>query len=148
MRPPSTTEPGVIPGAPHRQRRRRPVELDVTVRALAHVEDNIRRLENSAAHRFPFTDIDANKAWLSVVCFADALVRWFQLLCLTGTRAAAEPKTLRWTPVAHLRPHPPVGASLRQRAGRLAAHRAAELRSHAFSCLSFTEGLRNVGSGS
>ncbi len=26
--------------------------------------------------RFPFVDIDANRAWLAVVCFADALVRW------------------------------------------------------------------------
>jgi hypothetical protein len=27
----------------------------------------------------------------------DALVRWFQLLCLTGPLALAEPKTLRWS---------------------------------------------------
>ncbi|MGH9213469.1 MAG: transposase [Acidimicrobiales bacterium] len=33
-----------------------------------------------------------NRARLAVVCFADALVRWFQLLCLTGHLAAAEPK--------------------------------------------------------
>ena len=37
------------------------------------------------------------RTWLAVVCFADALVRWFQLLCLTGPLAGAEPKTLRWT---------------------------------------------------
>ena len=49
-----------------------------------------------ALERFPFTDIDANRAWLAVVCFADDLVRWFQLLCLTGPLAIAEPKTLRW----------------------------------------------------
>jgi hypothetical protein len=74
-----------------------PVDLDVDIRAHAHVEDDIRRLKDSGAHRFPFVDIDANRAWLAVVCFADALVRWFQLLCLTGPLAAAEPKTLRWT---------------------------------------------------
>ena len=74
-----------------------PVELDVAMRAHAHVEDNIRRLKDSGAQRFPFTDISANRAWLAVVCFADALVRWFQLLCLTGPLAGAEPKTLRWT---------------------------------------------------
>jgi hypothetical protein len=39
---------------------------------------------------------DANRAWLAVVGFADALVRWFQLLCLSGHLAKAEPKTLRW----------------------------------------------------
>jgi Transposase DDE domain group 1 len=74
-----------------------PVDLDVHMRAHAHVEDNIRRLKDSGARRFPFVDIDANRAWLAVVCFADALVRWFQLLCLSGTLAKAEPKTLRWT---------------------------------------------------
>jgi hypothetical protein len=73
-----------------------PVALDVHMRAHAHVEDHIRRLKDSGAHRFPFVDIDANRAWLAVVCFADALVRWFQLLCLTGALAVAEPKTLRW----------------------------------------------------
>jgi hypothetical protein len=74
-----------------------PVTLDVDMRAHAHVEDHIRRLKDSGANRFPFLDIDANRAWLAVVGFADALVRWFQLLCLTGPLAVAEPKTLRWT---------------------------------------------------
>lgn len=73
-----------------------PATLDVHMRAHAHVENHIRRLKDSGAARFPFVDIDANRAWLAVVCFADALVRWFQLLCLTGPLAAAEPKTLRW----------------------------------------------------
>ena len=73
------------------------VDLDVHMRAHAHVEDNIKRLKDSGAARFPFTDIDANRAWLAVVCFADALVRWFQQLCLSGPLATAEPKTLRWT---------------------------------------------------
>lgn len=73
-----------------------PVDLDVHMRAHAHCEDNIGRLKDSGANRFPFVDIDANRAWLAVVCFADALVRWFQLLCLTGPLAVAQPKTLRW----------------------------------------------------
>jgi hypothetical protein len=73
-----------------------PVTLDVHIRAHAHVEDHLHRLKYSGANRFPFVDIDANRAWLVVVCFADALVRWFQLLCLTGPLAIAEPKTLRW----------------------------------------------------
>lgn len=74
-----------------------PVELDVHMRAHAHVEDHIRRLKDSGAQRFPFTDIDANRTWLALVGFADSLVRWFQLLCLTGPLAVAEPKRLRWT---------------------------------------------------
>lgn len=73
-----------------------PVTLDVHMRAHAHVEDHIRRLKDSGAQRFPFTDINANRAWLAVVTFADSLVRWFQQLCLTGPLAVAEPKTLRW----------------------------------------------------
>ena len=73
-----------------------PVTLDKHMRAHAHVEDNIKRLKESGANRFPFTDLNANTAWLAVVCFADALVRWFQQLCLTGSLARAEPKTLRW----------------------------------------------------
>jgi len=89
-----------------------PVAADVDMRGHARVEDNIRRLKDSGASRFPFTDLDANRAWLDTVCFADALVRWFQLLCLPGRFATAEPKTMRWqfwhTPartVRHARRH-------------------------------------------
>ena len=74
-----------------------PVEADIDMRGHARVEDNIRRLKDSGASRFPFTDLDANRAWLDVVAFADALVRWFQLLCMPGRFATAEPKTMRWT---------------------------------------------------
>jgi hypothetical protein len=73
-----------------------PVDLDTSMRAHAHVEDHIRRLKDSGLCRFPFRDLDANRAWLAVVCFAGDLVRWFQLLCLTEHLARAEPKTLRW----------------------------------------------------
>ena len=73
-----------------------PVALDVHMRAHAHVEDHIKRLKDSGASRFPFTDINANRAWLAVVTFADSLVRWFQQLCLTGALAIAQPKALRW----------------------------------------------------
>jgi hypothetical protein len=73
-----------------------PASLDATMRAHAHVEDHIRRLKDSGLCRFPFTDLDANRAWLATVAFAADLVRWFQLLCLTGHLARAEPKTLRW----------------------------------------------------
>jgi hypothetical protein len=74
-----------------------PVTLDVDMRAHARVEDNIARVKDTGARRFPFTDIDANRAWHTIVTLADALVRWFQHLCLTGPLAAAEPATLRWT---------------------------------------------------
>lgn len=73
------------------------VTLDTHMRAHAHIEDHIRRLKDSGLERFPFCDLDANRAQLALVCFADSLVRWFQLLCLTGALAAAEPKRMRWT---------------------------------------------------
>jgi hypothetical protein len=73
-----------------------PVELDVTMRAHARVEDHIRRLKASGLERFPFTDLDANRAWLAIIAMAADLVAWFQLLCLTGPLTSAEPKTLRW----------------------------------------------------
>ena len=73
-----------------------PVTLDATMRAHAHVEDHIRRLKDSGLCRFPFRDLAANQAWLATVCHAADLVTWFQLLCLTGPLARAEPKTLRW----------------------------------------------------
>jgi hypothetical protein len=70
--------------------------LDAHMRAHAHVEDHIRRLKASGLLRFPFSDLAANQAWLAVVRYAADLVRWFQLLCLSGTLAIAEPKALRW----------------------------------------------------
>lgn len=42
-----------------------PVALDVAMRAHARVEDNIRRLRDSGFERFPFVDLDANRAWLA-----------------------------------------------------------------------------------
>jgi hypothetical protein len=72
------------------------VALDVFHRAHAHVEDHIERLKDSGLCRLPFTDLEANRAWLAEVCMAADLVRWFQLLCLSGALRGAEPKALRW----------------------------------------------------
>ena len=74
-----------------------PAVLDVVMRAHAHVEDHIRRLKTSGLERFPFASLDANRAWLALVCMAADLVRWFQVLCCTGQLATAEPKRMRWT---------------------------------------------------
>jgi len=73
-----------------------PVELDIAMRAHARVEDHIRRPKTAGLERFPLSDLDANRAWPTTVTMAADLVRWFQLLGLTGPLAAAEPKTLRW----------------------------------------------------
>ena len=73
-----------------------PVTLDAHMRAHAHVEDHIGRLKDAGLERFPFIDLDANRARLAIVAFAADLVRWFQLEALDGPLANAEPKTLRW----------------------------------------------------
>ncbi|HLG68424.1 MAG TPA: IS1380 family transposase [Acidimicrobiales bacterium] len=73
-----------------------PVSRDVFHRAHAHVEDHLQRLKDSGLLRFPFRDLEANRAWLALVCMAADLVRWFQILCLRADLARAEPKALRW----------------------------------------------------
>jgi hypothetical protein len=73
-----------------------PVELDATMRAHAHVELNIQRLKDSGLLAFPFSDLEANTNWMATVLMAADLVRWFQLLCLDGSWAKAQPKALRW----------------------------------------------------
>ena len=73
-----------------------PVDLDVTMRAHAHVESHIQRLKESGLNRFPFTSFEANSNWLMSVTLAGDLVRWFQLLCLKGSWKDARPKALRW----------------------------------------------------
>jgi len=73
-----------------------PRDLDVMMRAHAHVEQHIQRLKDSGLTSFPFTNFAANEAWLFAVTLSGDLVRWFQLLCLEGTWRNARPKTLRW----------------------------------------------------
>jgi hypothetical protein len=75
---------------------RDPVALDVQMRAHAHVESHIQRLKDSGLCRFPFTSFEANATWLTAVCIAADLVRWFQLVCLDGPWRDAHPKALRW----------------------------------------------------
>jgi hypothetical protein len=73
-----------------------PRELDVTMRAHAHVESHIQRLKDSGLMRFPFASFEANSNWLQTVALAADLVRWFQLLCFDGSWRDARPKALRW----------------------------------------------------
>lgn len=73
-----------------------PVELDRLMRAHAHVEDHIGRLKDSGLQRFPFSDFEANQAWLQAIMWAADLTRWFQLLCLNGPLSKAKPRRLRW----------------------------------------------------
>jgi hypothetical protein len=73
-----------------------PVQLDLMMRAHAHVELHIQRLKDSGLLTFPFSDLEANRNWMATVMMAADLVRWFQLLCLQGNWAKARPKALRW----------------------------------------------------
>jgi hypothetical protein len=73
-----------------------PRDLDVTMRAHAHVERHIARLKDSGLTRFPFSGFEANSSWLMTVAMAADLLRWFQLLCFDGTWRQARPKALRW----------------------------------------------------
>ncbi len=73
-----------------------PRDLDVTMRAHAHVEQHICRLKDSGLTRFPFNSFEANATWMMTVALAADLVRWFQLLCCDGTWSDARPKALRW----------------------------------------------------
>jgi hypothetical protein len=73
-----------------------PRDLDVTMRAHAHVEQHICRLKDSGLTRFPFTSFEDNATWLMVVTLAADLVRWFQLVCLRDAWRDARPKALRW----------------------------------------------------
>jgi hypothetical protein len=81
-----------------------PVDLDAHMRAHAHVEDHIKRLKDSGGQRFPFTANAANAAWLAIVCLAEALVRWFQRLCLTGPPRQGRAQSPALGALAHPRP--------------------------------------------
>lgn len=80
-----TDQPGVSPAV-----------LDADMRAHAHVEQHIARLKDSGLTRMSFASLEANNAWLTLLCWAADLTRWFQLLCLTGPLTNAAPKALRW----------------------------------------------------
>lgn len=73
-----------------------PRDLDLMVRAHAHVEQHIGRLKDSVLCRSPFANFDANAAWMMAVGLAADLVRWFQLCCLPDEWHDTRPKTLRW----------------------------------------------------
>jgi hypothetical protein len=73
-----------------------PAELDLTMRAHAHVENHIARLKDSGLCRFPFSSFAANANWMAIVMLGADLVRWFQLLCCDGYWSLARPKALRW----------------------------------------------------
>jgi Transposase DDE domain group 1 len=60
------------------------------------VEDNIRTGKQTGLGHLPSTSIDINRAWCLAATIACDLLCWLRLLCLHGSLATAEPKTLRY----------------------------------------------------
>ncbi|HUY97819.1 MAG TPA: hypothetical protein VMW47_09430 [Verrucomicrobiae bacterium] len=67
------------------------------VRAHAHAQHPIGRLEDWGRQHLPFSDVDANSSGPAAVGFAADLDRWLQLLCLRDELRQAEPKAIRWS---------------------------------------------------
>ena len=70
--------------------------LEVQHRQHACVEDRISELKNTGLSKLPFSDFEANEAWLELALTAHTLTAWTQALLLDGEHAIAEPKRLRY----------------------------------------------------
>jgi Transposase DDE domain group 1 len=70
--------------------------LEARHRAHARVEDAIRTGKNTGLGHLPSAAFEINQAWCLAAGMACDLLAWLRLLCLTGTLASAEPKTLRY----------------------------------------------------
>jgi hypothetical protein len=70
--------------------------LEARHRPHARVEDNIRNAKNTGLGHLPSTYFAINQAWCTAAAIACDLLCWLRLLCLSGTLAKAEPKTLRY----------------------------------------------------
>ncbi len=70
--------------------------LEASHRQHACVEDRICELKNTGLSKLPFSDFDANQAWLELALTAHTLTAWTQALLLDGEHAIAEPKRLRY----------------------------------------------------
>ena len=73
-----------------------PAAVDAIMRGHAVVEQTIADLKDNGLNHMPFTDFDANSAWVALTAMSLSLTRWFQKLNLTGSLRKAEPKSLRW----------------------------------------------------
>ncbi|HEX8936270.1 MAG TPA: hypothetical protein VF788_19245, partial [Pseudonocardiaceae bacterium] len=60
------------------------------------MEDNIHTGKQTGLGHLPSTSIEINRAWCLAATIACDLLCWLRLLCLHGTLASAEPKTLRY----------------------------------------------------
>lgn len=70
--------------------------LEARHRPHTRVEDNIRCGKQTGLGHLPSASIDINRAWCLAATIAADLLCWLRLLCLDGSLATAEPKTLRY----------------------------------------------------
>ncbi|NKZ03838.1 IS1380 family transposase [Actinomadura latina] len=70
--------------------------LEARHRPQARVEDRIRCAKATGLGHMPSNSFTINQAWCDAAAIACDLLRWLQLLCLTGDLAKAEPATLRY----------------------------------------------------
>jgi hypothetical protein len=70
-------------------------ELDLTHRAHAHVEDQIRQGKDCGLRNLPFKSFEHNQAWLWLVQLAQDLLAWTRQLCLAEHARGWELKRLR-----------------------------------------------------
>ncbi len=70
--------------------------LEARHRVHARVEDRIRCGKAAGLDHLPSKSLEINKAWCVAASIAADLLSWLRLLCLHGTLADAEPKTLRY----------------------------------------------------
>jgi hypothetical protein len=70
--------------------------LEVRHRRHGDVENRIKNAKDCGLERMPFTNFDANAAWMEMVLAAADLLVWCQQLLLDGDLAVAEPRTLRY----------------------------------------------------
>ena len=70
--------------------------LEVHHRQHACVEDRICELKNTGLSKLPFSDFEANEAWLELALTAHTLTAWTQVLLLDGEHQVCEPKRLRY----------------------------------------------------
>jgi hypothetical protein len=74
-----------------------PVTIERFHRAHAQVENRIKNLKDTGLSRLPFSDYDANQAWVELVLLADLLLTALQVLVDDDELAVAEPRRLRYT---------------------------------------------------
>ena len=70
--------------------------LEARHRPHARVEDYIRCAKDTGIEHLPSASYPINQAWCVAAMIAVDLLCWLRLLCLEGSLATAEPKTLRY----------------------------------------------------